>query len=106
MQPDQKLYEEMVRRGSRARWFWRAGAWLYSAGLAGIAVVLVVWPAAVYFKFGRTGLGYALAIVAMGALVVLGSSLRRISYGMALKEGIDITEYFDKAPAGDKKPGA
>ena len=106
MLQDYPLYEEMVRRGSRARWFWRAGAWLYSGGLLGIGLVLLVWPIAIYFKLGRTGIAYAAAIVAMGLLVVLGSFLRKVSYGIALDEGIDITAYFEKPPAGDKKPGA
>ena len=43
MQPDYQLYEEMVRRGSNGRWFWRIGVWLYSAGLLGIVLVLMVW---------------------------------------------------------------
>jgi hypothetical protein len=104
MQPDHELYEEMVRRGSRGRWFWRAGVWLYSAGVLGICLVLMVWPIAVYFKLGRTGISYAVIILAMGGLVVLGSLLRKVSYRIALGEGIDITQYFEKpAEVKDKK---
>lgn len=102
MQPDHQLYEEMLRRGSRGRWFWRAGTWLYSAGLMGMVVVLIVWPIVFLFKFGRTGISYAVAILAMAGLVVLGSLLRTISYKIALGEGIDITKYFEK-PAGPHK---
>ena len=101
MQPDHKLYEEMVRRGSRGRRFWLAGVWLHSAGLLGIALVFVVWPVAFFFKFGKTGIGYAVALVAMGCLSVLGSFLRKVSYKIALDEGIDITKYFEEP--GDKK---
>ena len=100
MQPDYPLYEEMVRRGSRGRWFWRLGAWLYSAGLAGIVLVLIVWPVVFFFKFGKTGISYAVALVAMGWLSVLGSFLRKVSYRIALDEGIDITKYFEKARDG------
>ena len=96
MHPDHALYVEMVRRGSRGRWFWRAGTWLYSAGLLGICLVLAVWPVVFYFKFGRTGIGYAAALVAMACLVVAGSALRRVSYGIALREGIDVHKYFER----------
>lgn len=104
MQPDQPLYEELVRRGSRARWFWLAGVRLYSAGLLGICLVLAVWPVAVYFKFGRTGIFYAVLLLAMAGLVLLGTFLRKVAYRIALGEGIDITEYFEKSAPADKKP--
>ena len=100
MQPDYQLYEEMVRRGSRGRWFWRLGIWLHSAGLLGIVLVLMVWPVVFFFKFGKTGIGYAVALVAMGCLSVLGSFLRKVSFKIALEEGIDITKYFEKAGGG------
>lgn len=104
MQPDQALYEEMVRRGSRGRRFWLAGVWLYAAGLLGICLVLIVWPMAVFFRLGRTGIGYAVAILALAGLAALGSFLRRVSYRIALGEGIDITRYFEKpAEVKDKK---
>lgn len=96
MQPDYPLYEEMLRRGSNGRWFWRIGIWLYSAGLLGIVIVLMVWPVAFFFKFGRTGLAYPLALLAAGLLATLGSFLRKVSYRIALGEGIDITRYFEK----------
>ena len=97
MQPDHPLYEEMVRRGSRGRWFWRIGSWLRSAGLLGIALVLIVWPVVLFFKFGKTGISYAVALLLMAGLAALGSFLRRVSYRIALGEGIDITKFFEKA---------
>lgn len=100
MQPDYQLYQEMVRRGSRGRWFWRLGAWLYSAGLVGIVLVLMVWPVVFFFKFGKTGIAYAVALVALGGLTVLGSFLRKVSYRIALDEGLDIAKYFEKAGDG------
>lgn len=102
MQPDHPLYEEMVRRGSNGRWVWRIGIWLYSAGLLGIVIVLMVWPVVFFFKFGRTGLAYPLALLAAGGLATLGSFLRKVSYRIALGEGIDITKYFEKAGDGKK----
>jgi len=98
MQPDQALYEEMLRRGSRGRWFWRLGTWFYSAGLLGIALVLTVWPVVFYFKLGKTGITYAVFLLAAAGLAVLGSFLRRLSYRIALGEGMDITQYFEKVP--------
>jgi membrane associated rhomboid family serine protease len=84
----------MVRRGSRGRWFWRIGSWLYSAGLLGIVLVLIVGPVMFYFRFGKLGVGYAAALLGMGGLVVLGSFLRRVSYRIALNEGIDIVGFL------------
>ncbi len=104
MQPDRPLYEEMLRRGSRARWFWLAGVWLNVAGLVGVVVVLAVWPVMFFLNFGRTGIGYAVALLLLGVLAVLGNALRRLSYGIALREGIDITAYFEKDPPPPGKP--
>ncbi len=103
MQPDHKLYLEMARRGSRGRWFWLAGVWLYAAGLAGICHVLAVWPVMFYLRFGKTGIGYAVALLVMAGLVILGNLLRRVSYRIALDEGLDITKYFDAGGKGEKK---
>ena len=104
MQPDHALYEELVRRGSRGRWFWLAGVRLYAAGVLGICVVLMLWPIAFFLKFGKPGIGYAVAVLALAGLAVLGSFLRKVSYKIALGEGIDITRYFEKpADPKDKK---
>lgn len=98
MQPDYPLYEEMVRRGSRGRWFWRVGAWLYTAGLLGIVIVLAVWPVVFFFQFGKTSLSYPVLLLVMAGLVVIGSALRKISYRIAFGEGIDITKYIEQPP--------
>jgi len=103
MQPDHPLYEEMVRRGSRGRWFWRIGSWLYSAGLLGVGLVLVVWPVVFYFRFGKTGIVYLVTLLVLAGLATLGSFLRRVSYRIALSEGIDITKYFEKPAAGEDR---
>jgi len=94
MQPDHTLYEEMVRRGSRGRWFWLIGSWIHSAGLLGVSIVLVVWPVMIFLRFGKTGISYAVALLVMAGLTVLGSFLKKISYRIALGDGIDIARYF------------
>jgi len=101
MQPDYPLYEEMLRRGSRGRWFWRAGTWLYTAGLLGIVIVLAVWPVVFFFRFGKTSLVYPVLLLVMAGLVVLGGALRKISYRIALNEGIDIIKFIGQPP-GEK----
>lgn len=105
MFPDQKLYEEMMRRGSRGCAYWRTGTRLYSAGLVGVAAVLVVWPIVLFFRFGNTGLGYAGALIAAAALVVIGGFLRRLSYRIAMGEGIDVASFFEKEKPRKRPPG-
>jgi len=100
MQPDYPLYEEMVRRGSRGRWFWRIGSWLYYTGLLGIILLLIVWPFFFYFKIRDAGLLFLVLLVLMAALFTAGSFLKKVSYRIALGEGIDIAEYLGKAGDG------
>lgn len=100
MQPDRPLYEEMVRQGSRGRWFWRVGGWLRLAGIAGIVLMLTMWPLVWYFRVGGTGIYFFFALLGMAALFTLGSFLRNVSYRIALGEGIDIAEYFEKEENG------
>lgn len=102
MQPDQPLYDEMVRRGSRGRWFWLVGHRLRLAGICGIILALALWPVVFYFRIGDFGFYFALALFVLAGLFTLGTFLKRVSYKLALKEGLDITEYFEK-PAGAKK---
>jgi hypothetical protein len=98
MQPDYPLYEEMLRRGSRGRWFWRAGTWLYAGGLLGIVIVLAVWPVVFFFRFGKTSLVYPVLLLAMAGLAAVGGALRRLSYRIALGEGIDIVKFIGQPP--------
>ena len=69
----------------------------------GVALVLVVWPVMVFLKFGNTGISYAVILLVMAGLVVLGSFLKKTSYRIALGEGIDITKYFEKAADGGER---
>ena len=76
MLQDRPLYEEMVRTGSRGLWAWRAGNWLVRTGVIGIVLLL------------------------MAALSTLGSFLKRLSYRIALGEGIDVASFL----AGQDEP--
>lgn len=102
MQPDQGLYEEMARRGSRGCRLWRVGTWLRITGLLGIGFVLLVWPAVLFFGVLDAGMLLAILILLMGAVFMLGNFLKKLSYRIALGEGIDIAEYLDK-PEEEKK---
>lgn len=94
MLQDRPLYDEMTRLGSRGRWFWRVGQWLVYAGLAGIILLLLLWPAVWYFKIGDAGLLFFLLLVGAAVMFTLGSFLKRISYKIAMDEGIDIVKFF------------
>lgn len=100
MQPDYPLYEEMVRTGSRGRWFWRIGSWLYYTGLLGIILLLIVWPVFFYFKISDAGLLFFVLLILMAALFTLGAFLKKVSYRIALGEGIDIARYLQGPEAG------
>lgn len=102
MQPDQPLYDEMLRRGSRGRWFWLVGGWLRLAGLGGLVLALVLWPAVFYFRIGDFGFYFALALFGAAGLFTLGTFLKRVSYRIALGEGIDLPRYFGKPAGGEK----
>lgn len=94
MLQDRPLYDEMARLGSRGRWFWLAGHWLVYAGLLGIVLLLLGWPAVWYFKISDAGLLFFVLLVLAAALFTLGSFLKRISYKIAMDEGIDIVKFF------------
>ncbi len=103
MSLDHPLYEEMLRRNSRGRWFWRIGDWLCSAGVMGFVLVLILWPFVFFFEFSNTGMAAAGGLVLMAAVYVLGNALKKVSYRLALEEGIDILKYFEKT--GDDNNG-
>ncbi|MDA8130112.1 MAG: hypothetical protein M0011_01275 [Elusimicrobia bacterium] len=100
MHPDRLLYEEMARRGSRGRWFLRAGIWLSNAGLLGIALLLVLWPVNLYFKLGDAGFLFWLALMLAASLFVAGNLLKRIAYRMALSEGMNLAAFFARKGDG------
>lgn len=102
MLQDQPLYEEMVRTGSRGLWAWRAGNWLVRTGVFGIVILLIVWPGIFYFKVSESGLIFFGVLLFMAALFTLGSFLKRLSYRIALGEGIDVANFL--AGRDDEKP--
>lgn len=92
-----------MRRGSRGRWFWRIGSWLYYTGLGGIILLLIVWPVVFYFKIGDAGLLFFVLLVLMAAFFTAGSFLKKVSYRIALGEGLDIAKYLQGPGAGSKE---
>lgn len=101
MLQDRPLYEELARLGSRGRWFWLVGNWLVYAGLLGIILLLLAWPAVLYFKIGDAGLLFFVLLVASAGLFTAGSFLKKISYRIALNEGIDVPKFL-QGPDGPK----
>ena len=102
MQQDYPLYEEMVRRGSRGRWFWRIGSWLYYTGILGIVLLLIIWPVVFYFRISDAGLLFFVLLLLMAAIFTTGNLLKRASYRIALGEGIDVVKYFQQGEKGEK----
>lgn len=103
---DYPLYEEMVRLGSRGRWFWRIGNWLSYAGLIGMVSVLILWPLMFIIRLGDAGFAFVLALVLMTGVFLAGKLLKRISYWLAEREGIDVPKYLEKPGDESKKPEA
>lgn len=98
MSMDYPLYEEMIRRKSRGRWFWRIGDWLYYIGLLIFLSSPIFIGMVVYVKLTKTGKGSPLAAGALWALFgacvfLLGGWLKNLSYSIAEKEGIDVRKY-------------
>jgi len=93
MSLDYPLYEEMKRRGSSARYFWRYGDWLYYFGL----LVAIIWPLAsstavrlgAHISFFKVILIWLVFV----ALFFIGGSLKKVSYTIAKRDGIDISRF-------------
>ncbi len=89
MSLDHPFYEEMVRRKSRAAWWWRIGDTLYYVGLleavtsipAGMAHVLLS-------RSEATMLWYVLAFILGLVGFFTGSKLKAYSYKLAEQDGI------------------
>jgi hypothetical protein len=87
---DRPVYEEMARRGSRGVLPWLAGNLLVRAGIWGIILLLLAWPVTFYLRVSDFGLIFFLALVASAGVFTLGSLLKKLSYKIALREGIDV----------------
>lgn len=99
MSLDYPLYEEMVRRKSRGRWFWMIGDRLYYLGLLGMVISPAFLAAFLYIKHVKKPgvpdpLTSAGIIAALSFCVFqLGCWLKGFSYSIAKKEGIDVSRY-------------
>lgn len=98
MSMDYPLYEEMLRRKSRGRWYWRIGDVLYYIGLltAVSSPVLFLMANGARDAFpGKPDLRLVAGAVALLGICVflLGSFLKSVSYTIATKEGIDVKKY-------------
>ncbi len=100
MAPDRQLYEEMLRRGSRGRLFWLLGHWLKLAGLFGIVLALVAWPAVFFVKLPGGGRAAGFALLLLAGLYGLGFYLKRLSYRIAWSEGIDVAKFLGQDGGG------
>lgn len=94
MSLDYPLYEEMVRRKSRAAPWWRTGDILYYIGLL-TAIVSIPAGAGHALWSGSAGSGrwYALAFISGVAIFFGGAKLKAYSYSLAARDGIDPSRY-------------
>ena len=90
--PDYALYEKMRRKSPRAAGYWMAGDRLYHAGLF---LTMVSIPALfyIYTRLEPGGMLYGMVGLLAGSvgILALGIYLKRESYKLAMKAGIDIT---------------
>ena len=94
MSLDYPLYEEMVRRKSRAAPWWRMGDILYYLGLLTAVAALPACNAhALWSGRASVALWYALVFISGLALFFGGSMLKAYSYRLAERDGIDPTQY-------------
>jgi hypothetical protein len=98
MSLDYPLYEEMVRRKSRGRWFWRMGDYLYYIGLltlCGSPVLYLIFTGSKAAGLGTPNPHLVAGVAGLLGICVfmLGGFLKGISYTIAKKEGIDIQRY-------------
>ncbi len=98
MSLDYPLYEEMLRRKSRAAKYWRTGDILYYIGLlsaVGSPMLFLLASGAKAALPVKSDLRpVARAVGLLGVCVfLLGSFLKSVSYTIAKKEGIDVQKY-------------
>lgn len=90
--PDYALYEQMLRKSPRASRYWMAGDRLYHAGLF---LTMICIPALfyIYTRLEPGGMLYGTVGLLAGSIAVfaLGIYLKRESYKLAMKAGIDVT---------------
>ncbi len=94
MSLDYPLYEEMVRKGSRAALWWRIGDILYYIGLLA-AIVSIPLGISHTVKSGlvSVGLWYLLAFICCVGIWLSGGLLKSHSYKLAERDGIETSKY-------------
>jgi hypothetical protein len=94
MSLDYPLYEEMLRRKSRGAPWWRFGDFLYYLGLL---TAMFAIPAGVGHATLEKRAGifpwYLLAFVSGVVVFFVGGGLKRYSYLLARRDGIDVSKY-------------
>lgn len=94
MSLDYPNYEEMIRRGSRGRWFWPIGDWMYYLGI----LLGLIWPMGAVSKWINNPLipvwPFVLVWLGLVALIPLGLHLKKLAYHIAEKEGIDFSNAY------------
>jgi hypothetical protein len=94
MSLDYPLYEEMVRRRSRAAPWWRIGDSLYYIGLlTAIISIPVGWAHFSLYGSVAVGLWCLLAFICGAAVWFIGALLKSYSYRLAERDGIDPSQY-------------
>jgi hypothetical protein len=91
--PDYPLYEKMKRKSPRASKYWMMGDRLYHAGLF---LTMLSLPAVfyVYTQMGSSGMFIWMVGALSGSIGIFaaGIYLKRESYKLAIKAGIDISQ--------------
>ena len=97
MSLDYPLYEEMLRRKSRAAIWWRVGDSFYYLGLlvAIFSIIIDLGHSAfsTIFNSSFNHLWYLLAFVSGAVVFIAGVLLKRRSYTLAERDGIDPSRY-------------
>lgn len=94
MSLDYPLYEEMVRRKSRGRIWWRVGDFLYYLGL--LAVMFSVPMGIGHMVLANSlaiGLRYLIAFVAGVVVFFIATKLKAYLRLLATQDGIDVKKY-------------
>ena len=94
MSLDYPLYEEMVRRKSRAAPWWRTGDILYYLGL--LTAIFAIPASMAHVQWSGAAvivLWYALVFISGVAIFIGGLILKAYSYRLAKRDGIDPSQF-------------
>ncbi len=98
MSLDYPFYEELRRRKHRAAKWWKLGDCLYYVGLLGtILLFMIKFVLSIVAHFcdwsSRVTVYSGIAMIIGIVLFFSGVSLKRLSYTMARRDGIDVDDY-------------